>query len=474
MPAPETLPANFDQWDAPPSQPAQTSAAPDTLPANFNGWDSQPAKPAEEPGIMQRAGNFLQRVHEQGPIELGKGVAKGLGDTVVGSLDILNKFTPSYAMSKMGVKPAQEEQAVWDQNTTEARKLLESKNEAQSAGKGLEMVGEMLLGDAAFKGLTALEKIKELHKAAKLLEEFPTIAKILSSSARAGASAGTVETVKTGDLKQGAEAALIGGATGGLFEAGSAGVKAIAKAPKVIGGMVDSVTGKAAQKELQAGIKSVAAETAQEAEVTVAETSIRNTVRETAKSVQAKSKKLYAQLDEVTDSRFSNTDEALRDSQRQLRKIKGADDVAEERIRAKIATLESDMTDLIAMAKRGGVDPKVAEAARSSWRQSKALADVDKALQEATVGDVSVGKPETIKPTVLANKLQALYNKGRLQEAFGETQAKKMLRQAIDAKDAAASRARNLKRVKAAAPYAGGAVGALGGTAVGLKLLGGE
>jgi hypothetical protein len=467
---------------APQSSPAPQGASAsvdyDAIAQKYGATSSQPAAPAEQPGLIDRAGNFLQKVHEQGPVELGKGLLKGAGDTVVGSLDILQKAQPTYALSKMGFKPAQEEQAQWDQNTAEARKMLEAKNEGQEFGKGVEFIGEMMLGDAAFKGLTALEKVKQLHKVAQMVERFPIISKILQRSVQTGLSTATVEGVKTGDAEKAVEAGAAGALFGAAGEGAIAGVKAGAKAlkgtPKVVGSLVDSVTGKGAQKELQAGIRSAATETAKEAGVDAAETSIRNTVRETSKSVKGKADKLYAEIDRVTDNRFSNIENALRDSKKALRNIKGADDVAEERITAKIATLENDMKEVVAMAEREGVDPSVAEAARATYKQAMALKDVDKTLQAVTEGDASVGTVETVKPAVLANQLQALYSKGRLQEAFGETQAKKILRSALDAKDAVRSHAKNLKRVR----NVGIATGALGGVGVigklGLDALGGE
>jgi hypothetical protein len=363
------------------------------------------------------------------------------------------------------------------------RKEYARKNEAEKGGEILLDVSEFALGSGVFKALSKLPLAKRIFETKKILEAakgHPTLTKIIMEAIEGGTVGGTIGGLNADEgkvIKGAAEGAAIGGlAQGGLAAAGegiAAGARALKKTPKVVGSLVDSVVGKPGQTELQAGIRNAATETAREAEVTVAETSIRNTVRETSKSVKAKADKLYAEIDAVTDSRFSNTDNALRDARKALRRIKGSDDVAEERIAAKIATLEGDLIEVTKMAENGGVDPSVAEAARNTYKQSMALRDVDKAVQSATVGDVSVGEVETVKPSLLANKLQALYNKGRLQEAFGEKGAKAILADAYKAKDAAASRAKNIGRAKTVGKYVG--IPAAAGMGLGgLKALAGD
>lgn len=58
--APQTLPANFNGWDAPAAKP---SAPPATLPANFSGWDAdktaQPPKAEEPEGLWGKVKSFF-------------------------------------------------------------------------------------------------------------------------------------------------------------------------------------------------------------------------------------------------------------------------------------------------------------------------------------------------------------------------------------------------------------------------------
>jgi hypothetical protein len=436
------------------------------------------AEPAEEPGLMERAGNYLQKVHEAGPVELGKGVAKGLGDTVLGSIDLMKKAEPSYLLGKMGFEPAQQEHEQWNKLSAEGHKKLEATNEGQEAGKALEFVGEMFLGDAAFKGLTALEKVKQLHKAAQMIERYPTIARILERSITTGASSGLVEGVKSGDPEKALEAAAIGGVTGGLFEGGSAaGKKAFEVVPKatkkIVSSVWDSVSGKAIQSDLQSGIRGTLEATAKDAEVAAvrsgAQPAIRNTAKSVAESVEAKSKDLYRQIDEATAGRWTNAERELKNVNRKLREIAGTDDALEEKLFEKKLKLESDFEDLFEMAKREGVKPEVADAARSSWKRSQALRDVDAQIKASTFGE---GKhaAEVVDPSKLVNRLQKLSDSGRLEAALGPEQADALLKKAYDAVEAAKGHAKNVTRAKTAAKYTAIGTGALGG----LKVLGGE
>ena len=53
--APQTLPANFNGWDA----PAAPAKPPATLPANFSGWDEQKSAQAPAPGLWDKVKSFF-------------------------------------------------------------------------------------------------------------------------------------------------------------------------------------------------------------------------------------------------------------------------------------------------------------------------------------------------------------------------------------------------------------------------------
>jgi uncharacterized membrane protein len=488
----DALAKSYGAVSSTPQAPPQTQGAPqgaseidyDSLAQQYGAVSSQPAQPAEEPGIMQRAGNFLQKVHEQGPVELGKGVAKGLGDTVVGSLDIMNKFTPSYAMSKMGVKPAQEEQAAWDQNTEQARKLLESKNEGQEAGKGLEFVAEMFLGDGAFKALTSLEKIRTLKKAADILDKYPTIGKILQRSITTAASTGTVEGVKSGDPEKALEAAAVGGVTGGLFEGGSAAGKAAFNlgkntTKKIVSSVWDSVSGKALQKDIEAGLRGSLEAAAKDAGVAAqssgAQPAARNVARSVAERVEEKSKALFKPIDEATNGKLTNVQAKIKNVQRELRMKAGTDATVEERLLEQQAALASELDDLLEMAKREGVPVELVDAAKAAYKQSMALRDLDVAIKASTDGFANA-KAEVIDPKKLAPRLRKLYDEeggNRLAQALGDEQAEALISKVYKAVTALEKHGGKVKAAKAVAPYGiGAAAGVLGG--YGLKALAGD
>jgi hypothetical protein len=460
------------------SAPAPQAAQPSIDFSEFGGVREDVPQPAEQPGLIERAGNFLTKVHEQGPVEVGKGLLKGAGDTLLGVSELAQKAQPGAALAKLVSPSARENQKHFEQFSEDAHATLETKNEAQEAGKGLEFVAEMFLGDGAFKALTSLEKIRTLKKAADILDKYPTIGKILQRSITAGASAGTIEGVKTQDAEKAIEAAAIGGVTGGLFEGGSAaGKKAFEVVPKatkkIVSSVWDSVSGKAIQSDLQSGIRGTLEATAKDAEVATvrsgAQPAIRNSAKSVAESVEAKSKALYQQIDDATAGRFTNAERELKNVNRKLREVAGTDDALEEKLFEKKLKLEADFEDLFEMAKREGVKPEVADAARSSWKRSQALRDVDAQIKASTFGE---GKhaAEVVDPNKLVTRLQKLQDSGRLEEALGEEQADALLKKAYDAVDAAKGHAKNVTRAKTAAKYTAIGTGALGG----LKVLGGE
>jgi hypothetical protein len=471
---------------APQSSPAPQSASAsvdyDAIAQKYGATSSQPAAPAEQPGLIERGADYLQKIHEAGPVELFKGAGKGLGETALGSIDLLKKAEPSYLLGKMGFESAKQEHDQWAQMSGEAHKKLEATNAGQEAGKALEFVGEMMLGDEVFKGLTALEKVEQLHKAGKLLKECPVIGKILQRTITAGASAGTVEGVKTGDPEKALEAAAIGGVTGGLFEGGSAAGQAAFNfgkdaTKKIVSSVWDSASGKTIQRSLQSGIRDTLEVTAREAEVATvrngAQPAIRNSVRSVADSVEAKAKGLYAEIDSATAGRYTNATRELGNVNRKLREVAGVDDALEDKLIAKRAKLESDIEDLLKMAEKEGVSPEVAQAARTSWKKSQALYDLDIQVKASTFGNAK-NSPEVVDPSKLVTRLQKLEDSGRLQEALGPEQADALLQKAHDALEAMGSHGKKVKAAKTVGKYVGlPAAGAALGVG-GLKALGGD
>jgi uncharacterized membrane protein len=476
--APQATPQS---QSAPQGAPQAASVDYDALAQKYGATSSQAP---EQPGLIERAGNFLTKVHEQGPVEVGKGLIKGAGDTLLGVSELAQKAQPGAALAKLVSPAARENQKHFEQFSGDAHATLETKNEAQEAGKGLEFVAEMFLGDGAFKALSSLEKVKQLHKAAQMIEKYPTIAKILQRSITAGASAGTVETVKTQDLEKGAEAALIGGATGGLFEGGSAAGKAAFNlgkntTKKIVSSVWDSVSGKALQKDIEVGLRGSLEAAAKDAGVAVqssgAQPAARNVARSVAERVEEKSKALFKPIDEATNGKLTNVQNKIKNVQRELRMKAGTDATVEERLLEQQAALASELDDLLEMAKREGVPVELVDAAKAAYKQSMALRDLDVAIKASTEGFANA-KAEVIDPKKLAPRLRKLYDEeggNRLATALGDEQAEALISKVYKAVTALEKHGGKVKAAKAVAPYGiGAAAGVLGG--YGLKALAGD
>ena len=112
-------------------------------------------------------------------------------------------------------------------------------------------------------------------------------------------------------------------------------------------------------------------------------------------------------------------------------------------------TVQDAKNAAIEEAKTNGVDPKQIGEANQTWKQAQALKDVDKQLKTSIKGqrpelkgpgDVDEkANPEQIDPSKWFTRLNNLYNKGRLHQAFGQAAtdpngfANELLRNADDA-----------------------------------------
>jgi hypothetical protein len=362
-----TKPIDFSDLGGIPedAQPTQTAAVGQNAPqaakpaidfSDLGGVAESAPQPAAEPGMLERAGNFLEAVHNQGPLEVGKGLLKGAGDTLVGLIgDRSGEGDTSFLSAKVGMDPDAISVAKKDAKDFH-EKTLPAANEAQETGKALEMVAEFITGDAAFSKLGALDKIRKLERAAATLEKYPVIGRILQRSITSGASAGGVELLKTDDPEKAAEAAVAGAIGGGLFEGGSAaGRKAFSfgkdGTKKIVSSFWDSATGRTLQKETQASIRGTLEGAATDAGVAAkssgAQPTIANSARSVAERIEEKSKALFKQVDDATDGKLTNVQNKIKNVQRELRMKAGTDATVEERLLEQQAALNAELDDLI-------------------------------------------------------------------------------------------------------------------------------
>jgi hypothetical protein len=260
---------------------------------------------------------------------------------------------------------------------------------------------------------------------------------------------------------------LAGAETGAVLGAAAEPVGAVAgKAVKAAAGVASDLwataTGKAIQSGLQGGIKTVAQNAAEDAGATVKAGSIRKTFSSLADSVEGNSKSLYSQIDDATDGEFTNIQQKIRNVEFKLREIAGTDDAAEERLFNQKVALNSKLDDAVEQATKNGVDPEIADKARSAWKQQSALRDLDQAVKGATEGNVK-NAPEIVDPKKLVGRLQKLEDSGRLAEALGDDRAEELMQSAYDSFKAFERRGKYVNRAKTTAKVVGVAGGLVEG-----------
>lgn len=226
------------QTPAPAPVPAQQQAS--ALPPGFSGTpiDVQPPQSTAGAAIQGGKEALVNDPFVQGTI----GAAKGAAETLLGGADMMDKaltmpttllrLIPGVKQQldkwspEMGKPSDYVKAATGDPNAT-----LEAHGLAQNVGKIGESLAEFMVGGEALKGLTWPEKVGELSKAAKVLQQYPRLASILSNGLRLGAVGGLQDLVKTGaedpekSLKIGAET----GAGGAAIEGAAAIAKPLAE-----------------------------------------------------------------------------------------------------------------------------------------------------------------------------------------------------------------------------------------------------
>ena len=121
-------------------------------------------------------------------------------------------------------------------------------------------------------------------------------------------------------------------------------------------------------------------------------------------------------------------------------------------------------------AKAAGVDPKLVDSARADWKQGQSLYDLDSQIKMSAGGmrpelAGPTSSPEVLDPRKAFDRLNKLYNSGRLQQAVGQSQSEAIIQHA----DAAFLQQQKIlarqKALKAVGKVTGtgAAIGALGG-----------
>jgi hypothetical protein len=390
---------------------------------------------------------------------IGAGAGEGLLNTLSGVSHLTRYLDPTGKIADAS-----------SQLLSDRSKELHDQNQnnpvLRNIGYGGETLAEFVMGDEALKGLSMSDRLLQTAKTMKVFEGSPKLMwalKIGAQALRNGTVAGAQTLDRTGDVGEAAKNAALTGAGGAALSSAMDAAQAIRGAFSA-----DSI-----QPALQQGVRSVLNTVAQEAGVTPSPaSSIRDVAEQVADSSQAKSKGIYQQLDQATGGRFQRFDDALRNLNQKIRETTGLDDDQESALLQKKAEVETSQAQAFEDAKAAGVDPKLVDQARLTYKQAQALYDLDAQLKMSTSGmrpelaaPSSKSSPELLDPKKAFQRLNRLYDSGRLQEALGQPQSQQIVQHA----DAAhlltqkiTNRVQNAKLAAKVAGYAGLGLGAVG------------
>ena len=186
---------------------------------------------------------------------------------------------------------------------------------------------------------------------------------------------------------------------------------------------------------------------------------IRTAIEDVSNSVKAKSQALYQQLDKESGGRWQRYEDQIKNLNDKLDEVNGIDDDAYDRLETKRNDIETSQAQMLEELKEKGIDPQIADDAVAHYKQAMALRDLDRAVKSSTVGEARIGGKEVVNPKTFTNRIQKLYDSGRLEQALGETGANDLLKEGYDA--VKAKRIQTLAKWTAgilAARYAGGSV----------------
>lgn len=131
----------------------------------------------------------------------------------------------------------------------------------------------------------------------------------------------------------------------------------------------------------------------------------------------------YKILDKYTDGKFTNGQTELKNAQQELRMKSGMTDADPAKLEANVLRAQMKLEQLFDTAVKNGMPEKVADTARTQFRNGQATLDVANDVRMAN--RVRAAGVRSTDPNVLENRWTARYDTGRLQQAMGSDQAAK-------------------------------------------------
>lgn len=237
--------------------------------------------------------------------------------------------------------------------------------------------------------------------------------------------------------------------------------------------LLDKIRPESVQPEVQGNIRNAMNTVADEAEVPRSTSkSIAKTPEDAADAIMEKSKGQYKVLDEASGGTWQRFSDSIKNVQKQMRNIEGIDDDQYEKLELKQNDLQTLQANLIDKLKsEGKIDPALADEAKTNYKKSQALYDLDTNLRRARTGaspDVVDAKaaaqnPEIIDPEKGFKAIDKLHASGRLQDALGEKGADDLYRKMNDS----VIKYRKIVNTQGAVKSVGGKVGHYAGYGAG-------
>jgi hypothetical protein len=221
---------------------------------------------------------------------------------------------------------------------------------------------------------------------------------------------------------------------------------------RTVRAVASKFTGAEIQPALKTGIQDVwntVADTARVARPT--EKSVQDLGEQVGDSILARSKANYKLIDAATDGRFSGTEQALKSVNQDLRSV--TNDTEEQSLMTRKTRLEMQMNQMLDDAEAKGVPKTTVDAAKIDFKQAQAIYDTNHQIRMSTTGvrpgmQGSEGVPEAVNAKSLMNRLNKLYNSGRLQQAVGDDGANDLIGHSANAQTAAKKVASNVRNAK--------------------------
>ena len=145
---------------------------------------------------------------------------------------------------------------------------------------------------------------------------------------------------------------------------------------------------------------------------------IRTAIEEVSNDIRAKSQSIYRKLDQESGGRWQRYEDQITNLNDKLDEVNGIDDEAYDRLETKRNDIETSQAQMLEDLREKGIDPKLADDAVAHYKQSMALRDLDRAVKSSTVGEARIGGREVVNPKVFTNRVQKLYDSGRLTQAL--------------------------------------------------------